>query len=296
MPTPRSTQRRSLFRGSICGLTSALLLTVVFTAHAPQSQTVLQIVPTTVRQGQVITITLPAAEPYVRRTLRFAGRSWPLYHRSPFWETYLGTDPTTRPGRYVVTFDAVAGQGTHLAARGTVTVVGVAFPTRRLTFDRGHQALLTPAAAEVERTRTEAALRTLHGEQLWEGQFLLPVAGPVISPYGVLSIYQGQVWGFHRGVDIAAPAGTPIQAANDGIVRLAEHLPLSGNAILIDHGLGVVSTYFHLSAIHVHAGQGVKKGEVLGAVGTTGLSLGPHLHWGLWVNGVYVDPLPWANR
>ncbi len=296
MDRPRQDRRQPLWDRLRWGVVCALSMTLAFIVPAGGSQPALQIVPTTVRQGQVVTVILAGAVPTVPQSLRFAGRSWPLYQRTGTWSTYLGTDPTTRPGRYAVTFDSITVQGAPVEALGVVTVVRVAFPTRRITFDPQHQTLLTPSAAEVERRRTEAALRILEYDQLWEGAFLLPVTGPVVSPYGVLSIYQGQVWGFHRGVDIAVPAGTPVHAANGGIVRLAETLPLSGNAILLDHGRGVVSSYLHLSAIQVHVGQRVEKGEVIGAVGATGLALGPHLHWGLQVNGVHVDPLPWTNH
>ncbi|MGH2349374.1 MAG: M23 family metallopeptidase [bacterium] len=126
------------------------------------------------------------------------------------------------------------------------------------------------------------------------------------SPYGVVSVYchadcagsqrrQGQIRGFHRGVDLAAAAGTPVAAANDGIVRLAETLPLSGKAVLLDHGMGIVTSYLHQSAILVRPGQRVRRGEIIGRVGSTGLSTGPHLHWGLRINGVHVDPMPWTR-
>ncbi len=211
------------------------------------------------------------------------------------WRTILGTDPTTKPGRQTITVEAATASGA-LSARRDVTVVRVSFPKRRITFDPAQQALLTPEAVERERSRVQAALRTLHAEQLWDDVFAVPLPGAVSSPYGVLNIIQGQVRGFHAGVDIPAPAGTPVRAANHGIVRLAESLPLSGNAILIDHGMGVVTSYLHLSAIDVTAARRVKKGEVIGSVGSTGLSTGPHLHWGLSVNRVSVDPLPWTTR
>jgi murein DD-endopeptidase MepM/ murein hydrolase activator NlpD len=86
-----------------------------------------------------------------------------------------------------------------------------------------------------------------------------------------------------------------VRAANHGVVRLAEGIPLSGNAVLIDHGLGVFTTYMHMSRIAVRRGQRVKKGDLVGAVGSTGVATGPHLHWGLRVNGLYVDPLRWVT-
>lgn len=276
-------------------LVGATLLMLVVMSTPGHPRDLIQVQPTSVRQGQVVVVTVPGEQPLVQPTLRFAGRSWPLYRRGTSSGTYLATDPTTKAGRYTITFEALSASGASLKASAVVTIVRVPFPTRNLTFDRQTSALLTPDAAEREHRLTAAALRVLHDEQLWEGPFLLPVSGPVSSPYGVLSIYQGQMWGFHSGVDLAVPMGTPVQAANDGIVRLAEELPLSGNAVMIDHGLGVVTSYLHLSVIGVTVGQHVRKGEIIGNVGMTGLSLGPHLHWGVRVNGVHVDPLPWTN-
>ncbi len=270
-----------------------LLMLLVWAPVHPRD--LIQIQPTTVRQGQIVTVTIAAEKALVRPTLRFAGRAWPLHRLGTSPATYLATDPRTKPGRYEVTLEALSAGGVPVRARAVVTVVRVAFPTRSLTFDQQTSTLLTPEASERERRRTEAALHVLRDDQLWAGPFLLPVNGPVSSPYGVINIYQGQMWGFHGGVDLAVPMGTPVQAANDGIVRLAEELPLSGIAVLIDHGFGVVSTYFHMSAVRVAAGQPVQRGEIIGNVGTTGLSLGPHLHWGIRVNGVYVDPLPWTH-
>jgi len=270
-----------------------LLLLLVAPTH---SRDLLDIQPATLRQGQVATVTIATDQPLVKPTLRFAGRVWPLRRLGSTSNTFLATDPRTKAGRYEVIFEAVTVSGTPVRARSIVTVVRVAFLTRSITFDSKTIALLTPAAAEQEWRRTEAALRVLSDTQLWVGPFLLPVNGPVSSPYGVLSIYQGQVRGFHSGVDLAVPMDTPVQAANDGIVRLAEELPLSGIAVMIDHGFGVVSSYLHLSATRVTVGQRVHKGEIIANVGQTGLSLGPHLHWGIRVNGVHVDPLPWTHQ
>jgi murein DD-endopeptidase MepM/ murein hydrolase activator NlpD len=94
-------------------------------------------------------------------------------------------------------------------------------------------------------------------------------------------------------VDIAAPEGEVVSAANAGIVRLAEMLPLSGITVVVDHGMGILTYYMHMSAVNVVAGQRVSKGDIVGNVGMTGLATGPHLHWGVRVNGIYVDPLRW---
>jgi len=100
----------------------------------------------------------------------------------------------------------------------------------------------------------------------------------------------------HSGLDLASPEGTPIHATNDGTVVLARELPISGNVVAIDHGDGVVSLYFHQSKILVHDGESVKRGDIIGRVGTTGLSTGPHLHWEMRVDGVPTNPLAWVGH
>ena len=241
----------------------------------------------------VVTVVGPAPAGSLR--VRFASRTWPLFKEDSRWRTYLGTDPTTTPGMRTVSVEAVTGAGDRILARATVKVIRVSFGRRRLMLDPRTLALLDPKLIELERRKVQRALSVLQPVQLWRGPFGRPVSSRVTSGYGVLSIYQGRVWGFHRGVDFGAEVGTPVRAANDGIVRLAETLPVSGNAVLVDHGLGVVTSYLHLSEILVRPGQQVRNGEVIGRVGSTGLATGPHLHWGLRVNGVHVNPLPWAT-
>ncbi|MFN3285991.1 MAG: M23 family metallopeptidase, partial [bacterium] len=120
-------------------------------------------------------------------------------------------------------------------------------------------------------------------------------AGPVASPYGVRSVYNGQPRGHHLGVDIRAAAGTPVRAAHTGVVVLAERLPLGGNTVIVDHGAGVFTSYLHLQSLAASVGARVRQGQVVGFVGSTGLSTAPHLHWAVRVNGVPVDPLQWVR-
>lgn len=239
-----------------------------------------------------VTVVGPVPAGQVR--VRFASRTWPLYKEGSGWRTYLGTDPNTTPGTRAVIVEAVTGSGPQVLIRRTVKVVRVSFGRRRLTLDPRTLALLDPKLIELEQRKVQRALSVLQPVQLWQGPFGRPVSSRVNSGYGVLSIYQGRVRGFHRGVDFEAETGAPVSAAADGIVRLAEMLPVSGNAVLVDHGLGVVTSYLHLSEIVVGLGQHVRKGDVIGLVGSTGLATGPHLHWGLRVNGVHVDPMPWT--
>lgn len=251
---------------------------------------------TAFRQGETVRLSIQSSEDLTGVTARFAGRNWPFYATGQnTWLTILGVDPTMPVGKQGVAVEGMTSSGVIVRARTDVTVTKVTFPTRRITFDPEIQKLITPEAVARERRAVQEALRVRHPEALWEAPMLVPAEGRMSSPYGVLSIYQGRVSGFHGGADFAADAGTPVRAAGRGIVRVAELLPLSGNAVMIDHGWGVLTLYMHMHELRVAAGQRVERGDIVGLVGSTGLSTGPHLHWELRVNGVKVDPLPWTK-
>jgi murein DD-endopeptidase MepM/ murein hydrolase activator NlpD len=108
-------------------------------------------------------------------------------------------------------------------------------------------------------------------------------------------LYEGKPVGesVHTGVDLASLAKAPIEAANGGIVRFSGPLGIYGNAVVIDHGLGLATLYGHMSAIQVNTGQAVKKNDIIGASGESGLAGGDHLHFGVAINGQFVDPREW---
>jgi murein DD-endopeptidase MepM/ murein hydrolase activator NlpD len=103
-------------------------------------------------------------------------------------------------------------------------------------------------------------------------------------------------YGIHTGIDFCGGEGLPIFAPAAGRVVFAAPLTVRGNATIIDHGWGVYSGFWHQSEIQVNVGDVVEQGQVIGLVGGTGRSTGPHQHWEVWVNGVQVDPLNWLNQ
>jgi peptidase M23-like protein len=145
----------------------------------------------------------------------------------------------------------------------------------------------------IGRENAEAAkVRTIDSDLVFfEGRFLWPVVGRISGVFGSQSILNGQPRAPHGGVDIAAPPGTPVRAPEGGTVTLAEpDFYLTGGTIIIDHGYGLSTVYFHLSRLDVHVGQKVAQGDVIGAVGQTGRATGPHLHWGVNWYQVRLDP------
>ncbi|KIL98177.1 peptidase M23/M37 family [Paramagnetospirillum magnetotacticum MS-1] len=153
-----------------------------------------------------------------------------------------------------------------------------------------------PDAASLARLKAETAMiRAIRDRVSLEPHFLdglqRPAEGPVSGVFGSQRVYNGNGGAPHSGLDIAAPAGAPVRACADGIVVLAApDLFLTGRTVMIDHGLGLISSYAHLSRQDVTAGSKIRKGDLIGAIGATGLATGPHLHWGLSWLDVRLDP------
>lgn len=189
-----------------------------------------------------------------------------------------------------------AGETQNQAIRWPIQVVDAGYPTFDIVLPPGKGDLLAPDLVQAELERMTALWSAPPTPAVWRGLFRLPVADEYVTsaPYGQRRSYNsGPVSGFHAGQDFAAPEGAPVIAPAAGTVVLAEALVVRGTAVLIDHGGGVFSGYWHLVDIEVSAGQQVQPGDLLGHVGTTGLSTGNHLHWELRVNGFAVDPMQW---
>ena len=128
--------------------------------------------------------------------------------------------------------------------------------------------------------------------QYWTKGWLSPVKGAkVTSHYGKLRKYQNGRVAFHRGVDFAAPIGTKVRAANRGVVVYSGKKRVRGQVVVIDHGMGVFTSYWHLHTRKVRVGKRVSKGQTIGTVGETGLATGPHLHWGVRILNTAVNGL-----
>jgi murein DD-endopeptidase MepM/ murein hydrolase activator NlpD len=248
----------------------------------------------TLQPGSVVLITVRSATPIESlsgqafgRPLRFWPTSQPVE-----WRGFVAADLETKPGSYDVEFTGADTRAAGLMGRTKLTVLTKRFETRRLRVDDG---FVNPPAAESERIAREAkrlaSLFTQISPRVWRGPFQSPVPGEATSSFGRLTVLNGSPRGRHQGADFRAASGTPVLAPNAGRIVLAEDLYLSGNTIVIDHGLGMFSLLAHLSRIDLKAGGEVVRGDVLGASGATGRVTGPHLHWALRMSEFSVDPL-----
>lgn len=148
--------------------------------------------------------------------------------------------------------------------------------------DKKRTTLEYQEAMTVYKTKTSAIL--------WKSDFTLPMTSKVTSDFGTKRVYNDKFKSFHSGIDFKADIGTAIYAVNDGMVKIAKDRFYAGNSIIINHGLGVYSCYFHLNQILVKKNQNVKKGDLIGYSGSTGRVTGPHLHFAMRVDGVLVEP------
>ncbi|WP_310476378.1 M23 family metallopeptidase [Sandarakinorhabdus sp.] len=147
------------------------------------------------------------------------------------------------------------------------------------------------ARREAEVAQVKAARAEISPWPFWRSAYQWPALGRISTHFGEQRFYGEVAANYHSGMDIAAPSGTKVRAPIPGIVRLAAGpFALEGNIIIIDHGRGLHSAMMHLSRIDVKAGDIIAQGQIIGAIGSTGRSTGPHLHWGMTWHGVRVDP------
>jgi len=200
------------------------------------------------------------------------------------------TTPLEKPGARLL---QVSGDGQ--VQKLNVQVRDRDFPTQSIRLPPGKDSEGTDA----EFDRVDAFKALVTPQKFWDGKLLRPNSGEITTIYGVRRYYNGVFAKdyYHRGVDYAGDYGSPVVAPAAGRVSLvgreSQGFKIHGNVVGIDHGQGVASILMHLSRIDVKEGDFVKAGQVIGALGSTGASTGPHLHWGLYVHGQSVDPVPW---
>ena len=194
---------------------------------------------------------------------------------------------TYEPGEYMLTL--TAGNRTE---NFTIHLLSKEWQTQNLTVSGEvvEQTIESISANEEYNDKVAPKKSLFEAAPLWDGSFIQPVAGRITTEFGMLRTVNGVPSDRHGGVDIAAPRGTPVAAANGGKVIFAEYIALTGNTVCIEHGMGLKSWYYHMDSLAVAQDDIVLKGQKIGEVGSTGFSTGPHLHWATSVFNVYVNP------
>lgn len=252
------------------------------------------------RLGQSSHITISSTEKLKSYKLTFLGKQFKLalIDEKPnyyIYKSYFAASRSKASGNYVLTFDARLQNDKHIYKRYDIRV------------DHAHsmkvgKVRLTKKAKKISKRKRsyqqEGKLlakhfKTFTPKAYFDGPFTKPAVGRLSSPFAKTRVYNNGRRSSHAGVDISNKIGTAVRAAQHGKVILSERLKVHGNTVMIDHGLGVVSIYCHLHKRSVSKGWRVKKGDLIGSIGSTGVVSGPHLHWGLSIQNVRVNPLYW---
>jgi murein DD-endopeptidase MepM/ murein hydrolase activator NlpD len=227
--------------------------------------------------------------------LDFRGGSYTLQpDGGRFWGVFA-LPLTAAFGPETLTVTLLDGDGAVLVALDAAyEVIDLGRAIDYLTLTPEQASVLTPEASAREAELRGEQFAEFDREARWSGPFAVPVPGPLTSAFGVGRSFNGApVSGFHGGADYGGADGSPVLAPAPGRVSWAGEMPIRGNTVLLDHGGGVKTGYHHLSRVDVEAGAEVSAGTQLGAIGSTGLVTGPHLHWELTIWGVGVDPVTW---
>jgi len=250
-----------------------------------------------VDRGETVAVVVETAEP-VHCTLSYLGQTESCVGNAELSRSRLGLaglSPLLDPGVYTLTLTLTTSEGREVVVPVPILVAAGRYDYERIDLPPDRQSLLDPERSQAERAKI-AALRLLRSPvRYWSYPFVRPVDAAITSFFGSRRSYGYGFGSYHAGSDFDGQGGEPVSAPADGVVILAEPLVVRGNAILVDHGWGVVSGFWHLSEIAVEVGDRVSRGQRIGALGNTGLSTGAHLHWELWVNGSAVNALSWLE-
>jgi len=208
------------------------------------------------------------------------------------WFALAGVDVEAAVGSSQLKITVLTAEGAHHDLTRTVEIHPAHYLTGKLTVS---PKFVSPGPEELKQIEAESQLKAKifaasAGEPLWTGSFRAPVGAQPTESFGTRRMFNGKLASTHKGMDFRAKMGTPVGAANSGVVVLARPLYYEGNCVIIDHGLGFFTLSMHFSRIDVKEGQRVVAGDQLGLSGATGRVTGPHLHWAVRWQGAYLDP------
>lgn len=255
----------------------------------------------TIIQGRTLVVKVTLSEPEtVTLTGNFEGRPLFFGRTNDYFWTIIAIHALAQPNIYPITFTATLADGTTVTTFENVTVVEGPYGLENIQFDDSRGELLDAELIRLEQEKLTNLWSQISSRPRWTGPFWYPVERRslrITSNFGTRRSYNdSSEVSFHGGTDFGGGIGVPIYAPAAGTVVLAEMLTVRGKAVLIDHGLGLFSGYWHLSRLAVTEGEEVQPGHLIGYMGDTGLVTGPHLHWEIRLTGIAVDPLQWVQQ
>ncbi len=244
----------------------------------------------TVANAQTFLVTIYSQEPDLEAMYVFYQN-----HRYPFIDNYYALVPTSYYSKPQKTKAVVVYKesGKKRNKSIPITIVEGKYKIEKLSVDPSRAKISQKNRKRIKREIKEAKKLYSHfsPDRYWSEPFIRPLDSKITSRFGNRRLFNGMLKSYHSGTDFRASTGTPIVAINDGMVVYVGNRFFAGNTVVVDHGEGIFTSYSHLSAFSVHEGDIVFQGDVVGLAGATGRVTGPHLHFGVNIHGVKVDPM-----
>jgi murein DD-endopeptidase MepM/ murein hydrolase activator NlpD len=248
-------------------------------------------------QGKVVRVTISSTEALQSAEGSFIGQNFLLFKQGDdSFRGIVGIPIEQKPGNYTLKLFITGADGEKRALIKTIKIKKNSFPFSKFWLPPARNKLRARTIVNNEWGEIEKVLLVEDLKQRWIGSFSWPAEAAISQGFGHREIINNRPAGSHRGVDVAVPGGTKIFSPNSGKIVFTKQLKAFGGTIVIDHGQGIHTLYFHLSRFLSKVGDEVHKGDLIALSGNSGISSGAHLHWGMSVHNLRVDPVQWTEE
>lgn len=247
-------------------------------------------------QGEAVFVSIKNPDGNLTGSVSFLGNEYIFFNDGSFLRALVPIPVNAKIGSAQIKFN-LKNDAEKIEIKRNIIVKKKNFPAQYLTLPAQQKQNYHSKTKDDIDEVLDAKIMTCTEEKLWNGNFISPCKGPIVTVLGAQRYHNGEYYNFHKGTDIAAPTGAAVCAPGAGKVVFVKNIPIVyGKTIVIDHGWGITSLYLHLSKIEVKENEMVKKGQTIGRVGATGTaSSGPHLHWSIFAFGEAVNPQCFYN-
>tara|TARA_A100001015_G_C14873197_1_gene665236 strand:- start:14 stop:883 length:870 start_codon:yes stop_codon:yes gene_type:complete len=275
---------------------SILIASYITIAHPLVSVNIMNKTP---KQGDAVWVKITTSKKLRSGNISLSKATFKLFKKSNHHYEYLtciGISRFLKPQKMYLKFSFAFNDGSRYQTQLPIVISAANFTKEHIQLKpKKHKIKQDKPSRRNESRLIGRKFNTITKSKKFTGSFLWPLDGRISSEFGTQRIYNNRPGWSHSGIDIAAVTGTPIKAAQSGTVVLAKTLKVHGNTIMINHGWGILTIYNHLNQLNVNINDVVSKGDIIGTVGSTGIATGPHLHFGISVQSVRINPKDFVN-
>ena len=252
----------------------------------------------TPKQGDAIWIKMKASQPIASGTIKLKKKTFKLFKNNQephHYVTCIGISRYIQAKNTTLSFSFTFADGSTYQTTLPIRIESANFTKEHIQLKpKKYKISQDRSSRKTENRLIGKTFQTTTASKKFSGPFIWPVDGRITSDFGTQRVYNNKPGWSHSGTDISAKLGTPIKASQSGTIVLAKSLKVHGNTVMINHGWGIISIYNHLDKINVKINDKISKGDIIGTVGSTGIATGTHLHFGISVQSIRVNPKDWV--